>query len=416
MTNSQQLSAIKERVATTIRRNSDRGFISYNGCNRICAEMGDILEEAEQCPDQKQAFDIFILILLRMIKLISHADTSSGAAGDVIHFCLGDIDKLCQSADAANHSYFFNTLIKTARNKAFQDWPDSGYDLLQSAVYFVRDKKQAQKLLDVFPILGTSYDGTPYPEQLLITLAIIERLDGVEAAGQYMIKHIDVPEVRMLAVDKAFTARNYLRVEKLCREALKQNVRGHFNRRPPWAYYLERLYSETNRQEELVEIVRLILLQRDTSYFQKLKEIYVKQGIWEEQRDPLWQELSKRLPIHEYASLLAEEDEDEKLMEAVRRYPSYIFQHGKQLAGSFPVETYAIYETCIMEEAREATDRRKYRQVCRMLKDFAAAGAKERALELIDRLAATYPRRPAMLEELAGLKKRLANKGFGKNG
>jgi hypothetical protein len=51
-----------------------------------------------------------------------------------------------------------------------------------------------------------------------------------------------------------------------------------------------------------------------------------------------------------------------------------------------------------------------------MLKDFAAAGATERALELIDRLTTMYPRRPAMLEELAGLKKRLANKGFDKNG
>lgn len=42
-----------------------------------------------------------------------------------------------------------------------------------------------------------------------------------------------------------------------------------------------------------------------------------------------------------------------------------------------------------------------------MLKDFAAAGAKEKAIDLIDRLVAKYPRRPAMLEELAGLRKRL---------
>ena len=42
-----------------------------------------------------------------------------------------------------------------------------------------------------------------------------------------------------------------------------------------------------------------------------------------------------------------------------------------------------------------------------MIKDFAAAGAKERALELVDRLAAMYPRRPAMLEELAAAKNKL---------
>jgi hypothetical protein len=407
MTDNQQLSEIKERINTTIRRNSDRGFIPYSGCNRICAEMSTILEEAERCPDHKQAFDIFILILLRMMKLISRADTSSGATGDVIQSCLEEIDKLCRSADEANHKYFFDTIIKTVKNKTFQDWPDDGYGLLKSAVYFVRDKKQAQKIEDIFSLLGTLFDGRPYPDQLLITLAIIERLDGAEAADQYLMEHTDVPEMRMVAVDKAFAAKHYLRVEKLCREALKKNIRGNFNRRPPWAYYLERLYEETNNQEKFIETVRFILFQRDTSYFQKLKEIFRKQGIWEEQREPLWQELSKALPAHEYASLLAQEGEIEKLLEVVRRHPSYVLHYGKQLAGSFPAETYAMYEACILEEVQAATDRRKYRQVCRTIKEFSAAGAKEKAIELIDRLAAMYPRRPAMLEELLGLKKKL---------
>lgn len=407
MTVSQQLADIKEQINVSIRRNSDRGFIPYSGCNRICEEMFAILEEAEQCPDQNQAFDIFILVLLRMMKLISHADTSSGAAGDVIQSCLEGIDKLCRSADEANHNHFFDTIIKTVKNKAFQGWPGDGYRLLQSAVYFVRDKKQAQKILNLFPGLGTFYDGRPYPEQLLITLAIIERLDGVEAAEQYMMEHIDVPEMRMHAVDKAFAAKHYLRVEKLCREALKENVRGYFNRRPPWAYYLERLYEETGNHEKLLEIVRVILFQRDTSYFQKLKTMYQQQGSWDEQREPLWRELSKSLAEHEYASLLAKEGEMEKLLEVVRRHPAYILDYGQQLAGCFPAETYAMYEACILEEAQEATERRKYRQVCRMIKEFAAAGAKEKAVELIDRLVTMYPRRPAMLEELAGLKKRL---------
>ncbi len=134
-----------------------------------------------------------------MIKLISHADTSSGAAGDVVHSCLEGIDKLSQAADDVNYEYFFGTIIKNARNKAFQDWPDNGYRLLKSATYLARDKKQAKKIFDVFPLLGTLYDGTDYPEKLLITLAIVERLDGNEAAEKYMMEHIDVPELRMVA-------------------------------------------------------------------------------------------------------------------------------------------------------------------------------------------------------------------------
>lgn len=403
----QRLSEIKERIATTIRRNSDRGFLHYRGCDQVCMEMVAILEEAERVQDQKLAFDIYILVLLRMMKIISYADTSSGMATDVIQACMADVEALCQAAAEMHRKYFFDTIIKTVKNKDFQGWPGDAYGLLKSAVYFVCEKKQAQKIIDVFPLLGTLYDDKPYPDQLLITLSIRERLEGAEPADQYMMEHIAVPEVRMLAVEKAFAAKHYLRVETLCREAIKGNIRGHYGRRSPWAYYLERLYTQTARQEKLLEIVQFILFQRDTSYFQKLKDMYVAQNVWEERREPLWQELSKALAPHEFAALLAEEGEVYKLLDVVKLHPTYVFHYGKQLAGSFPAETYAIFETCIVEEAQAATDRRKYRQVCRMIKDFAAAGAKGKAIELIDCLVTMFPRRPAMLEELAVAKNKL---------
>jgi hypothetical protein len=39
---------------------------------------------------------------------------------------------------------------------------------------------------------------------------------------------------------------------------------------------------------------------------------------------------------------------------------------------------------------------------------LTAVGAKEKAVELINCLAAKYPRRPAMMEELAAVKNKLA--------
>ncbi len=404
----QRLSEIRDLMTEALRRNSDRGFIPYGGCNRICTEMFSILEGNERCVDKRLAFDIFMLVLLRMMKLLSHADTSSGAATDVIEFCLEGIEKLCQAADEEDCSYFFDSIVKAAKNKAFQEWPDQGYELLKSAVHFVREQKQAKRIKEIFPLLGTLYNGKPYSDELLITHALVERLEGAEAAERYLMEHIDAPEMRMLAVEKALDAKHYLRVEKLCREALRENIRGDYNRRTPWAYYLERLYAATNQQEHLHEILRLILLQRDTAYFHKIKDYYIQQGVWEERRESLWQELSEKLLAHEYASLLAQEGELEKLLAIVKQHPSFVFHYGKQLATRFAADTYAVFEACITEEAQAATDRRKYRQVCRMLKDYAAVGVKEQAVGLIDCLAAKYPRRPAMLEELAAVKHKLA--------
>ncbi len=60
MTNdhNQRLSEKKDHMTETIRRNSDRGFISYVGCNRICTEMFAILEGNERCADKRLAIAV----------------------------------------------------------------------------------------------------------------------------------------------------------------------------------------------------------------------------------------------------------------------------------------------------------------------------------------------------------------------
>lgn len=229
MTNNKQLTDLKNQIKASIRRNSDRGFVNYSRCNRICVEMMSIMQEAETNNDAIQSFDIYIMVLLEGIKLIPHADTSSGAAGDVIHGCLSEIEKLCKTAAQENYSHFFDTIIKAAKNKAFKDWAEDGYQLLKSAVYFICNKKQAQKVYEVFSILGTMYDGKDYPDKLLITLGIIERLEGKEEADKYLMDNIDVPELRIIAVENALAAKHYPLAEKLCIEALKKNPRGYFS-------------------------------------------------------------------------------------------------------------------------------------------------------------------------------------------
>lgn len=96
--------------------------------------------------------------------------------------------------------------------------------------------------------------------------SVLERLEGREATDTYLMNHIHLPEIRILVVENALAARNYLLAEKLCTEALQQDTRGYFNKPAPWAYYLERLYAETANGGKREELVRFILFHGDTSY------------------------------------------------------------------------------------------------------------------------------------------------------
>ena len=406
MPTNEQLTELKNEIKASIRRNSDRGFVPYSGCNRVCHDMMSILEIAEVHPDPRHAFDISIMVLLEAVKLLSHADDSSGAAGDVIYSSTDMIDKRCLMADEADQKHFMDTLLKTAKNKVFRDWPDFGYKLLKSAVHLVRDEKQAQKVYEVIPLLGQLYDGKDYPDKHLITVGIIERLEGDTAANQYLMEHIDVPELRVIAVEKALEAKQYPLAEELCNQALKKD-NSRLYKTPVWAYYLERLYRETSNLDKLTETINYILFHGDPSYYTKLKELYQKQEIWEQMKEPLLKNLSVSLMIDSYASLLAIEGEFPKLLDVVIKNPYMIVDYGKQLAQSFSEETYVIYVDYIEDQAKEATERRKYKEVCKIIKNFHAAGAKSEANQLIDRLCERYPRRPAMQEELAGLRRKL---------
>lgn len=408
---SQELKELKERIRSVIARNSDRGFLPYGACMRVCSELEAITAIAEQYAndgDYQQAFDIYIMVLVQTVRLLSHADDSSGCCGDVIGWSLEAVDKICRDvSQSSDDKYYFETLLKTAKNKAFKGWLEWPYELIKSAAYFVRNDKEAQKVYALFPILSdneTEYEKT---DQMLIIHRITERLEGEEAAERYLLSNAHLPELRMLAVEKALARQNYELVEQLCRDAIARKMRGDFNRRAPWPYYLEQMYCQTNNTEKLLEIIRYILFTGDTMYFDKLKEMCRQRGQWETDRERLWEELPKKIGLTNCIDLFAREGENERLLSVVREHPSYLEHYGKQLAMAYPDEVYSIFEKYILKEAKQATCRRNYKGVCGLIKKMAKAGGGKEALNLIEHLSQTYPRRPAMLEELTGLKRKL---------
>lgn len=409
MPDTQSLNEIKDQLKISIRSNSDRGFVHYGGCLRVSTEMSSIIESAEALTDPVMTFDILIMVFKEAVKLISHADDSSGTLGEVIRSCTSAIQQLCQSEDEANQGYFFETIIKTAKLKTVKDWPDFGYQLMEAVVFLVHDEKQVQKVFEVFETLGRLYSGAKYPEEHVITYKLLKQLKGREAADDYLTEHMDVDRLRVIAVEDALLEESYEKAEKLCVEALRGGY--NFQRRSKWADYLERIYTETGNQEKLAEIVYYILVHGDPDYYSRLRGLYEAAGVWEQKKEPLLLDLSKKLHSNDYASVLEQAGETEKLLELLSVNKRLIVHYGKRVARKYPEKTYSIYEEYIISQTVEATERRKYKEVCKLLKSYFDAGARQDCLQLIDRLCGMYPRRPAMLDEFGKLKKKLEKMG-----
>ncbi len=298
-----------------------------------------------------------------------------------------------------------DAIVKITKNKVFKDWAEYGYQLLRNTVYLVQDYKQAEKVYDLFPTLGPMYGGKEYPDRYVITQGIIERIDGAAAADQYRMEHLDVSEIRIIVVERALSAQQYSLAEELCVDALQKDK--PYSKPAVWAYYLERIYAELANKEKQIEMVRLILMRGDKSFYVKLKELYQFEGTWEQKRETVLEELSKTYMSHQYAALLSMEGEWSRLLGVVEANYMYIEHFGKQLAHEFPADTYRIYEEYILIEAAAATDRRKYKGVCKLIKSYSDAGAKEEARNMIRLLVEKYPRRVAMVDELEALSRKL---------
>ncbi len=364
-------------------------------------------EDYAKAEAYQQAFDIFIMLLLETVRLVSHADDSSGAAGEIIFGCLSEINKLCKTVSEIDGRYYFEALIKTAKNKAFDGWDDWVYHLLQSAVYFIKNEEQSHKIYDIISTHGERYESNKDPDKMLIILSITERLNGIETANKYLLDNLDVPEFRKIAVRKAIENKQYAFAIGLCTDALEMDVRTIYHKPSEWYYFLEEIYQITGEEDALLSIVRAILIKGDIKYFGKLKKMYLQKGLWEEQRNLLWQELSEKIGVQYYCVLLSEENELDLLIKEVQKRNYYISDYGKQLAGKYKDEVCKIYEEHILSEARQATDRGKYKKVCHIIKNFIETCEKIKALELIEQLIEMYSRRPAMLEELVSLKKKI---------
>jgi len=156
-----------------------------------------------------------------------------------------------------------------------------------------------------------------------------------------------------------------------------------------------------------MKMIHLLLRRGDKSYYNKIKEIYQSDGTWEHKKESILLELSKEYMSHEYAALLAEQGELLRLLNVVQKNPMYIEHYGKLLAQEYPEETFLIYENYIISEAAAATERRKYKGVCKLIKGYSDAGAKAEARNMIQRLIEKYPRRVAMVDELQLLDRKL---------
>ena len=84
-----------------------------------------------------------------------------------------------------------------------------------------------------------------------------------------------------------------------------------------------------------------------------------------------------------------------------------LFYYGKYLVKDYPEQVYELCYKEISESCAQAKDRREYKKITKNIAQLIKWKGKDTAKLVIKELKQTYPRRPALLDELEKVEKKL---------
>lgn len=405
--------AAKSQIKESIRRNTHRGYIDYQSCDIICADMDGVLNNAQRRFDRGQllaALELTEYILLTGVKLASTADSSSGSLEMTVKHALEMIDSCATelgSGSTEDRHKVLETLLKLAKKKVFDGWEHWRYEVLQSAARLT-DKKSAAKLYKLLDSYVTARAEDDFSSFYLnsdkaVRHGIILSVEGKKAARRYIDENLDVDELRELAVLEDIKVGNWENAERLCLDRI-QGDNLHW-RIAKWDGLLREIYERSDQRDKLIAWTRRMLLLGDMESYGRLKKLLEK--IWEDEYPALLRDIANARPSYEYMRILALEKETALLMEQVKKAPETVFDYGGMLSQDYPYEIFTLCKTIIRKEAEYASDRRAYRGLCGRIKTLFNFGGAIPAKEILDELRLAYMRRPALLDELRLLEGKL---------
>ena len=138
-----------------------------------------------------------------------------------------------------------------------------------------------------------------------------------------------------------------------------------------------------------------------------LKQIYNKCGVWNENYGSLLDELKDSKRTVCYRSILISENEKKRLLDDVMENPYDLFYYGKYLVKEYPEQVYELCYKEISESCAQAKDRREYKKITKNIAQLIKWKGNDTAKSLIEELMQRYPRKPALLDELEKVEKKL---------
>lgn len=410
-----EISLAKKLITESINRAKRKGFIDWRQVGPALQGAELTLQKARKKVEKGEWESAVLLALAVMppvVKMLNFSDDSNGSIGDIMNWALRLIDDTVIASlpnlNKKEKKGLFDAILKEALKVHYDGWSDWRYTLLKTCTYYspVKDLRiQLEKQLESLRLKTESSWNDRYEisQIKLLQLEIIERCDGADPAEKFIYENIHDSKFREKAIALELGKGNYKKVIQLCLdgEEADKEFRGLVHKWRVSRYQAYELLGDIEQQKQLA---RELLFANEFTYYLKLKELYPTNE-WNVALNKIVDDFKKMKYKHPvYLSILKEENLTAELLTYCQSNIRSIIDLYSYIIKDYLEEVNKLFIQFIECSAEEATDRKKYRTVCSIIKTYKKACGTIHSHKLIGELREKYKRRPAFIEELGKIR------------
>ena len=406
----------RQLIRSSIRLHSDDyGFVEWRAVNRAVEGAGIAAEKSLQAAangDVMTAAAIDLCIIEEMVDLLQSADDSSGTIGGEVGDSLKRLQNLvAEEAEwpAEDRQGMMNLLLGAAEQPRLAAWTDWQLGLLQTAFYLaVTSEALRNPWYDALTRISNAAQGNRWSIDYLTERLDLMKYEMLQATGrkaavrQFLQDRLHHSEFRKRAIQRAKAEGHYDEAIRLTQDGEEQaGARGLPGLVNQWKQHRYELYKLSGQAREQQQLGIDLLLQGDYAYYAEVKEICPPSEWPQVYREMLNQLRQSGGRAHSlYTQILVEERETDLLFAYVAENPSSVEQYYTHLAKSHREEILPIFRDHITSKAKHASSRSHYQDVCRVIRMLKKVGGQVAAGQMVSRLLAQYPNKPAFRDEL----------------
>lgn len=358
-----------------------------------------------------EAIRISFALLEVFTDLIEKVDDSFGYLSNVLSRALNHLTSAAnRELDDPLRTEFLSTCLDYYKRERFEGW-DWHADMLGLAVPLCRTPQEAGELMDLLDRQSRE-EGYAGAEAVRWRYLLLGRLEGEDSAETFLQAHLGIPEMRMIAIDRAFREGDLSLARELAQAGLAaSNKAGHRYLQEEWHKWLLRIATTAEDTATICQEARILFFDGDQPMqMLGILKRHTDPDKWPALVDSIIAVLSKSTHYKSerlYLALISFTGDDERLMaflldpQTSHELPQDTFHEmATRLYSRWPDEVLDAYEGYILPYFEHGHTTKDYQRAAQLLVRMKKLGDLDRVSGFVGKLRKRFARRPALVAVL----------------